>query len=139
MKKCDFPSKIKFVPILMAATDAKLEPTSAPLLAAAFVIDSECKYINDLFMKCREQSKVKSGNLDGLYIDAGPCLSFGDRVTECVSNLFDKIGSSECQVAFNRYWRCLDMNNHNFMYCRDEEIEFHACTKEKLVITLPSN
>lgn len=119
--------------------DAKLEPTSAPLLAAAFVIDSNCKHINDLFMKCREQSKLNTGNSDGLYINASPCLSLGDRVAECVKDLFDKIGSSKCQVAFNRYWRCLDMNNQNFMYCRDEEIEFHACTRENLVITLSSN
>lgn len=120
-------------------TDAKLEPTSAPLLAAAFVIDSNCKHINDLFMKCREQSKLKTGNLDGLYFNASPCLSLGDRVTECVTNLFDKIGSSTCQTAFNRYWRCLDMNNQNLMYCRNEEIEFHTCAKEILVITLLSN
>lgn len=113
----------------------KSEPTSAPLLAAAFVIDSHCKHANDLFMKCREQAKLQTGNVDGLHINTGPCLSLGKRVKECVSDVFDKIGSSKCQIAFNRYWRCLDVNNHNFMYCRDEEIEFHACAKEQLVIS----
>lgn len=45
---------------------------------------------------------------------------------------FKKIGK-ECKSEFESYWKCLDMNNQMFMYCRDEEEPFTQCTLTKLV------
>lgn len=46
---------------------------------------------------------------------------------------FDKIKQGPCQALFERFWRCLDMNNQNYLYCREEEQAFHACAQEHLV------
>lgn len=48
-------------------------------------------------------------------------------------NRFERIKHSPCQKLFERFWKCLDMNNQDFIYCRDEEIAFHLCAKENLV------
>ena len=40
----------------------------------------------------------------------------------------------ECKSEFERYWKCLDMNNQMFMYCREEEEPFTKCTLTKLVL-----
>jgi hypothetical protein len=44
---------------------------------------------------------------------------------------FDKIGIS-CPQEYTKYWRCLDMNDHMRLRCRDEEIVFNDCVSEKL-------
>jgi hypothetical protein len=46
---------------------------------------------------------------------------------------FERIKHSPCQKLFERFWQCLDMNNQDVIYCRDEEIAFHLCAKENLV------
>lgn len=107
-----------------------VEATSAPLLAAAFAIGTHCRAVSDMFMACRQQTTDKFGKR---LVDPRACLHLGRKVNACVNEVFDRIGASPCQRAFERYWRCLEWNNHMFMYCRSEEADFWRCSAEHLV------
>lgn len=41
-------------------------------------------------------------------------------------------------MEFERYWKCLDVNNQSFMYCRAEEEPLTQCALQKLVGELMS-
>lgn len=99
--------------------------TSAPLLAASFLIDAHCGQLNDMYMACRQQQEAP-------FSDPRPCFPSGVMLEVCVDDLFGRIRNS-CQETFERYWRCLDMNNQMFMYCREEEQALQACTRDRLV------
>lgn len=113
--------------------------TSAVLLAAAFVIEDACKPVNDKFMICKNKTE-----------DPADCVPAGESVQQCVNSVyrshsyalvcpyfcrFERIKKSPCQPLFERFWKCLDMNNQNFIYCREEEQAFHQCVKVNLVYT----
>ena len=108
-------------------------PTTAPLIAVSFLIDDECRRINDMFMVCKDEIKKGKEDPDGIFIDPSPCLHYGYKVRDCVDRLFAKIADSECQASFRMFWRCLDVNNMNFIYCRKEEKSFHKCISDNLV------
>jgi len=46
---------------------------------------------------------------------------------------FERVKGSECRPVFERYWRCLEMNNQDFIYCREEDLALHQCTQKHLV------
>ena len=102
--------------------------TSAPLLAASFLIGKECLMLNDFYVNCRNEAVKAKTNISN-------CFHIGRQLEQCIDLTFDKIRTS-CQKCFERYWRCLDLNNHNQIFCRDEEHTFDACLQEKLVPTL---
>lgn len=38
-----------------------------------------------------------------------------------------------CKDEFTAYWKCLDLNNQQFFYCRDEENALNIAVEERLV------
>jgi len=56
--------------------DLLFPATSAPLLAAAFLVEQACKKQNDRFMQCKSESK-----------DPSDCISEGDAIDLCVQSL----------------------------------------------------
>lgn len=113
MSRTELPSSVK--------DDNTFRATSAPLLVASFLIEQKCKEANDKFMSCRHRHE-----------DPSQCLIHATAVLDCVSHLFTVLRQSSCQRLYERFWRCLDINNQDHIYCRPEEFDFYACTKEHL-------
>lgn len=112
-------------PPVPAESPAPMVPaTSAPLLAAAFLLENACKAPNDVFIRCRVDST-----------DPAACLPAADAVLECTRGFFRRLAASRCQALFTRFWRCLDMNNQDRIYCRGEEDAFLQCARSELGVS----
>lgn len=98
--------------------------TSAPLVAAAFLLEDACKTPNSVFIGCRADSA-----------DPTACLSAASDVLECTQGFFRRLAASRCQALFSRFWRCLDMNNQDRIYCRAEEDSFLQCARLELGVS----
>ena len=105
----------------MSATDVPVAypATSAPLLASAHLHEAICKPVNDAFIKCRYAND-----------DPSACAELALSVFRCADDLYRRLGDSVCAEGYRRFWRCLDVNNQDHIYCRDEESDFVRCTKE---------
>jgi NADH dehydrogenase (ubiquinone) 1 alpha subcomplex subunit 8 len=95
------------------------QATSSPLLASSFALQSACKSFNDQFVACR-------------YKHANPaaCQAYAQDVLNCATRFHEHVKESPCNKLFGQFWKCLDMNQQNFIYCRREEFDFHDCVEE---------
>jgi hypothetical protein len=93
-----------------------LQISSAPLMAASFLIADGCHSINDFFMYCKRQCP-----------DPSSCLPLGIAVRDCAEHIFNRLAKSNCREEFGEFWRCLDFNSHMPIYCREEEMKFYEC------------
>lgn len=110
----------------MIFTNMVMEVTSVPLTAGAFYLDEQCRQINDVFMRCRNNSNNK---------DISECLTQLQMVLDCTANVFGSIGKSNCVTKWQSYCQCLDRNNLNYIYCRDEERLLDRCLVDEGVIS----
>lgn len=90
-------------------------------MAAAFLLENACKDPNDAFIKCRRDNA-----------DPAACLAAASAVLECSQSFFRRLAASRCQTLFAHFWRCLDMNNQDRIYCRGEEDAFLQCARSEL-------
>lgn len=105
------------------------KPTSAPLLAASFIIGEQCKQFNDLYMAC---TKEKANSQYSDSSDPSDCIPLGYFIKKCIDNTFVSIKNA-CQDDFESFWKCLDINNQDFIFCRQEEEKFYRCMQAKMV------
>jgi hypothetical protein len=104
------------------STPNVIPSTSAPLIASSFILEQDCRGTNDAYILCRNAND-----------DPASCETLAHAVLECTRRSFDRVAASPCRMLFERFWRCLDVNNQDFIYCRSEELSFEACTKQHLV------
>jgi hypothetical protein len=95
--------------------------TSAPLRASIHQIFSACRFYMEDYMLC----KRANGNPE-------TCINQNVLMNKCIYEAVDFL-KEECNELFEKYWKCLDMNNHKHFMCRDEERAFNLCAKEKCV------
>lgn len=95
--------------------------SSGPLTSLSFYFAKYCKDYSEDFMLCKNETT-----------DPRHCLKEGRRVTRCAIDLVNQVSKS-CKPEWESHWNCLDMHNHHFWECREEERGFGACLKEKLV------
>lgn len=101
----------------------KVKASSAPLLAASFLFESLCKSINDKFMLCKSQHEN----------NPVPCAEWAQAVLSCTNHTLMELGRrARCKDLFESFWRCLDYNNQDFIYCREEEKNFSKCTEQEM-------
>lgn len=107
--------------------------SSAPLKAAIHQIHSACKSYMDNFMLC----KRANGNPQS-------CVDQNIQLTKCTFEAYHlhllfftrlriRLIQEKCNETYTNYWKCLDSNNHLFWMCREEEVAFNNCTKQKCV------
>ncbi|PJF18177.1 NADH-ubiquinone oxidoreductase [Paramicrosporidium saccamoebae] len=106
------------------STPNVIPSTSAPLLASSFILEQDCRGTNDAYILCRNAND-----------DPAVCETLAHAVLECTRRSLDRVAASPCRTLFERFWRCLDVNNQDFIYCRPEEFSFEACTKLHLPIS----
>lgn len=99
---------------------AEFPVTSAVLHAAAFSIGAACKQVNDQYMQCRHDNPH----------NPNACHREGQLVEDCVRQVFETIHAGPCARLFDSFWKCLDMNNQDFIYCRGEEAPWNQCVRE---------
>lgn len=98
--------------------------TSTALLAGSFYLEKLCKRVNDRFMSCRKKKA-----------DPELCESEAIEVFACTKKLFKQIKSTtECVESWGKLVRCLDCNNQNFIYCREEEASFDECARKNMAL-----
>lgn len=102
---------------LKALNTTRLQATSVILTALAFMIESKCSTQNHAFKLCKSQREPEK------------CVQLGNNVTKCVDELLKQTRKT-CQSSFQKYYRCLEMNNHDFKFCRDEEDKFNDCARK---------
>lgn len=90
--------------------------TSVPLLAASFWIHSYCKKSYDTYMRCKKDP-------------TSSCLAEAEDVLSCSKDFFNKI--APCASVFKDFFKCLDMNNQDFKYCRTEEDLWDLCAIDR--------
>jgi NADH dehydrogenase (ubiquinone) 1 alpha subcomplex subunit 8 len=100
--------------------DDKVAATSAILHAASHSLFKSCRPHYDLYMSCRQQTAIPSPAL---------CSSLARAVIHCANSHFAALKASTCQPCFRRFWRCLDNNDQNVIYCREEERAFYECVR----------
>ncbi|KAI9140803.1 hypothetical protein BKA69DRAFT_1077814 [Paraphysoderma sedebokerense] len=106
-----------------AATLGKVEEvgaTSAPLLSASFFIGAKCKEYNEDFMLCKNENP-----------DPKACLKEGRKVTRCAIDLLKRL-KANCASEYEAHWKCLDVRNQEFQFCRNEERKLNECVFDKL-------
>ncbi|KAJ3213935.1 hypothetical protein HK099_007113, partial [Clydaea vesicula] len=94
--------------------------TSAPLESMSFYFQSYCKDYTRDFMLCKNETN-----------DPKHCLKEGRRVTRCAMDLIGKL-KKHCDPEWKSHWNCLDMKNHHFWECRNEEKPLNDCVFNNL-------
>lgn len=102
------------------STSARVEATSAVLHAASHSLFHACRPTFDLYMHCRRTTLTPSPSL---------CAPLAQSVIDCANRHFLWLSGSPCQKAFRQFWRCLDNNDQNVIYCRGEESGFLECVR----------
>lgn len=112
---------VEKAPLKTESDVPELGLSSAPLESMSFYFAKYCSdYVAD-FMLCKNEST-----------DPKHCLKEGRRVTRCAIDLASKL-NERCGSEWKAHWSCLDMKNHHFWQCRDEEKVFSRCVKTKIV------
>ncbi|KAJ1656976.1 ndufa8, NADH-ubiquinone oxidoreductase complex I 19kd subunit [Dispira simplex] len=104
------PENLKNVPEVGA--------TSAVLTSASFALGAHCQKYNNDFMACKGEND-----------DPAHCLKEGARVTRCSIDLLTKL-REKCRPELTKHWNCLELNNHDLFYCRQEETPLNQCIFE---------
>lgn len=99
--------------------------SSAVLMAASHYLFKECSESFNVYMQCREDNKMND--------PAVTCQDHAHQSLECARQAFVKLKESdpETRTLFRRMWRCLDNNDQNVIYCREEEAALDAVLKVK--------
>jgi NADH dehydrogenase (ubiquinone) 1 alpha subcomplex subunit 8 len=119
----------------MSENESKADPnqmvmaTSAVLSAATHFLFSECRAHFDAFMSCRSTLDPQRNAPPAVR-----CAELAKTCVECSQESFQRVALSPCRDLFRKFWRCLDNNDQNRIYCRAEERDFYNCTKEHLVL-----
>lgn len=100
--------------------------TSSPLVASSFWIHSYCKVSYDAYMRCKKKSQSTT-------TASISCLEEAKKVFSCSKDFFKKI-EPHCSTVFRNFFKCLDMNNEDFKFCRMEEDLWDLCAKDKMGI-----
>jgi NADH dehydrogenase (ubiquinone) 1 alpha subcomplex subunit 8 len=95
--------------------------TSAILTSAAFYIGQACQNTHSEFMLCKHERGQNPAH----------CVEEGWKVTECVYNLLRDF-KKHCDSEFSQHWKCLDFNNQEFRYCRQQETQLNSCVLKNL-------
>ena len=93
-----------------------LPATSSVLTSAAFYIGQACQKYHSEFILCKHEK--------GRHPEQ--CLQQGWKVTECAYRLLSKL-KEHCDSEFSKHWQCLDMNNQEYQYCREQETLLDTC------------
>ncbi|KAJ1985441.1 ndufa8, NADH-ubiquinone oxidoreductase complex I 19kd subunit [Dimargaris cristalligena] len=97
--------------------------TSAILTSAAFALGAHCGEYNEDFMLCKRDSA-----------NPAHCLKEGARVTRCSIDLLTQLRAN-CLKELSSHWNCLELNNHEFQYCRKQERPLNQCIFSKFGYT----
>ncbi|KXN71091.1 NADH dehydrogenase, alpha subcomplex, subunit 8 [Conidiobolus coronatus NRRL 28638] len=89
--------------------------TSAPLLSASFFLGEYCRPYFEDFMLSKAENP-----------DPAHSLKEGRKVTRCATDFLAKL-KEKCGDEYEAHWKCLDVNNHEFYYCRPVEKKFNSC------------
>ena len=108
--------------------------TSAVLSAATHILFGQCRTQFDSFMGCRSALDPTRSTTP-----AERCTDLAQSCITCSQKVYQKLAESPCRDLFRKFWRCLDNNDQNRIYCREDEREFYACTKEHLVSKCNAN
>ncbi|KCV70428.1 hypothetical protein H696_02771 [Fonticula alba] len=103
---------------------SSFQVTSSPLMASAFYIGEYCMQQNTKFMTCHE-------NNPNIAVDK--CIDESVEVVKCASEIMNKV-NAYCSDEFFRYWKCIDLNNQSFRYCRQEQNVLDTCMFQSMGI-----
>lgn len=103
--------------------DDKVEATSAILNASSHSLFHHCHPAFNAYMHCRRSTLLPSPE---------PCQHLARLVISCATTHYEWLAESPCRRAFRQFWRCLDNNDQNVIYCRGEERLFYDCVGDGL-------
>ncbi|PKI85424.1 hypothetical protein MVES_000692 [Malassezia vespertilionis] len=99
----------------------ELGASSAPLKSISYFLGDYCKEYTEDFMLCKNENR-----------DPEHCLKEGRRVTRCAQDLVKKLGE-KCGKEWDEHWKCLELNNQEYMPCRKYERPLNKCVFDQLV------
>jgi hypothetical protein len=109
--------------------DQVVMATSAVLSAASHLLFASCREHFDSFMRCRSTPDPQR-----TATPAERCADLAQACIKCSHDAFQLVAqSSPCRDLFRKFWRCLDNNDLNRIYCRAEERVFYECSRDQLV------